>query len=264
MKIYVLVQACNKEPFLSNAKHIVTSYQRIVRNLSLPIKCYYFTGNETDMTYFNKDNISLAFSDSETSVKEFSLLHAMLTVDYMDFDILVQTNASTVLNIVKLYDFICNEYDRQYVYCNGIVNRWHTGFKDLAYPNGNFWMCSKNICNILYDNWEKSKEDLLVFSRPNQNEGTQNELMWYGVAEDLVIGNILNENNIPVKRIGNFLSFRDTLFDNMDYMKPNIYDYIGVYAKTHVDDIKSRGIIEPVIIEFLSLLFEKHACISET
>lgn len=264
MKIYVLVQACNKEPFLSNAKHIVTSYQRIVRNLSLPIKCYYFTGNETDMTYFNKDNISLAFSDSDTSVKEFALLDSMLNVDYMDFDILVETNASTVLNIVKLYDFICSKYDKNYAYCSGNVKRWVAGYPDLTYPNGNFLMCSKDICKILYDNWEASRDELKELALPKQTEEFQDNLMWTGVGYDLIVGDIFSKNNIPIKRIGNFLNFRDTVFDNMDYMKPNIYDYIGIYAKTHVDDIRARGITEPAVIEFLSLLFEKHACISET
>ena len=258
------MQACNKEPFLSNAKHIVTSYQRIVRNLGLPIRCYYFMGNETDMTYFNKDNISLAFSDSDTSVKEFTLLDSMLNVNYMDFDILVQTNASTVLNIVKLYEFICEKYDKQYVYCSGIVNRWDSNFKDLAYPNGNFWICSKEICNVLYYNWEKSKEELKTVIYSEQNEEPQDESLWCGIAEDLIIGNILDENNIPIKRIKNFLSFRCTPYDNIDYMKPNIYDYVGIYAKTHVDDINSRAVTEPNVIKFLSFLFEKHACISET
>ena len=252
--INICVSSCKHEPYCSNAKYMVESYNRIARYLNLPIHAFYFFGNETDMNYLNDDNISLAFSDSDIAVKQYMLLQCIVEHHLIYCDIHIQTNSSTVLNIVKLYEYICKNYDDKCVYCNYI----NYLSNDRSFPSGYFWMTSKDILQVLYKDWLSSKEALKSFSREKANE-----FMWEGIGEDFIIGDILKINNIPLKRIENFVCFPKTTSENLNYMTPNIYDYIGIYAKTHEENIKARSVTEPDFIEFLTLLFEKHVCIPE-
>ena len=262
MKIFVCVQSCKRELFTKSAKFLTSSYRRISTYLNLPLKSYYFTGTGSDMNYINGDEIMLAGSDTDTSEKAYHLFETILYANFMNFNVLVRTNTSTVTNIKKLYEFLCSdEYDRNTAYCGGLVNHWRTDAPDIIYPNGNFYIFSREICTTLFTNWLESRNKVKELYNISDDFGkNDSNIQWTGVPEDLLTGFILKENNIPVKRIWNFLNFRDTVSENIDYIGPDIYDYIGIYAKTHLTDLKSRTAIEPGIIEFLSLMFESHAC----
>ena len=259
MRICICIQACKNDFFLKEAKILTTSYKRTAAYLNLPVKCWYYTGSGNRASYFGDDEILLAGSDSDTSEKTRSLLGTLLYTDFTDFDVLVRTNTCTVVNIEKLYAFIHNKYDKGVAYCGGFVHRWQTGAPELTYPNGNFYILSRQICSVLYSKWQMSEKSVKKLFKIDGDTGI-NGTMWTGVAEDLLTGFILRENGIQIKRIGAFLNFRRTISENLDMLGPDIYDYIGVYAKTHPTDLNARTAIEPEIIEFLSLMFERHAC----
>ncbi len=257
MRILIAIQSCGHDPYLKNSIYMVKSYKHIINAYDLPIRCFYFKGNGTENSYFDGDEASIAYNDRMVSLKQFNMMHLVETA-ISDFDIIVQTNSSTVLNILNLYKFLTEEYDENYLWCGGIVEHWTY---NVMYPNGHIYIYSKRIFDILYKNWQyysseiENKYGISINSNTNEDE-----LMWDGIAEDFVIGYILSKNHIDMKKIKNILNMRPTLYDNIDYMKPNIYDYMAIYAKTHRTNIKSRQEIEPNIIEFLLLLFERHAC----
>lgn len=226
--------------------------------MNLPIKCFYITGNGTEFSYFNGNEISLGCDDRECQTKQYNLYQVLLGVDWIDFDVIVQTNASTILNIVELYKFLTIEYQKEYLYCGSIVNWWHVN-GSIDYPNGNLYVYSKDYLRLFFDKWFESIESIKNNYKDMDIENkNQNELMWTGVSEDFIIGYIMKNNNIEIKRIDNVLNFRSTISDNVDFMKPNIYDYLAIYAKTQMANIEMRQQIEPNIIELFALIFERH------
>ncbi len=249
MKICLFVQTSSQEVYSVDTKILLDYYQKIIDKNHLDVRVLSFQGNNdlTSYAYFDKNRFFLPADERDTSMVMFELFRN-LEFSFSDYDVIIKTNCSTVLNLSKVCEFCNSERFRKDIfYCASNVYTRIYVKKDLnvpespentlevnSYPNGNLYIFSKEILHVISNEFFDMHNVIFDEYGANIDSSSAPPQMWYGVAEDLVIGCILKRNDISCVEL-EFIRTYPYVFKDSNIYEKNPYTAYGISCKIDYD-----------------------------
>lgn len=266
-KILILILIANYPVFLDNFKELRAHYLRVSKLYNIPIQVVGYVGG-SDTTYFDDetDILHIGCNDRMTAMK---LIYAADFIrNNMDYDFMLKTNASTIVNLRLMYRMMRDPmvlwnriYNKSFKaeYRIGDESEW------FEYACGTYAVCTKDTFNTLFTDSNTTNNHLdalrkhLIDNKVNIYNDTWGciDVMedtffgylakiygidCYSLYEDLVVDTKYREGWIN--------HILDIAIDNMA-ITPSVICKTGDFS-----DIDKRTSIEPSIIHLVGMLFE--------
>ena len=249
MKICLFVQTSSQEVYSSDTRILLDYYKKVISKHNLDVDVFSYQGNNDASSYshLDKNKLFLPADERDTSLVMTELLRN-IEFSFSEYDIFIKTNSSTVLNLTKICEF-CNseKFRKDMFYCathadtNILIKKDLTllGSPDNAlevnsYPNGNLYLFSKEIFQIISKEFSMMHEYLTNEIGQNIIKEYAEQHMWYGVAEDLVIGCVLKRNDISCVEL-DFIRTYSYVFRDSDIYEKDPYAAYGISCKIDND-----------------------------
>ena len=255
-RIGLFIQASNQELFQINTNILKEYYNKVIRENNLNMDVYSFTADEQSAsTYLDGDTIYCDCSDHSTYLKTFKVFEYIL--DNMNYEWVLFTNNSTLVNIVKLYNEI-GGFDK---------NQYHYPFKFkgiVSGPSGNIKLMTpqvmKKLCDVRLSVYDLAKSMYqFQWTRINNDKN-----IWHDVPEDYIISFCLWRAGLYYEMVS-LMGYYATMFDYAYwYAVPNI-DFNQLYFLTFKTPFEydQRLQCEPDILRGIIHKIEKGELLNE-
>lgn len=268
MKIGIFIQSSNQELYRKDTEALKEHYKRMAERFGEEFDIYSFTANpdqSCNYAYINNGEMLLPCNDREVGSKAYEWIQNTLHV-LPRYDVVVKTNSSTVVNLKWLHWFANSAgFRNDSLYCSHYVENIYQRLKDgtliettdetRRYPNGNLYIFSHDILDILgrdYLEVYTHLEETTSNCKPEDNP----DWIWYGVAEDFVVGCVLNRNGIRMEIVDNFVQmYQNGIFQQNLRGVGNLLGASGFSLKTG-NDYGTRLAYEPDLIYTITKFIE--------
>lgn len=270
-KVLILVLISNQDVFLNNFKELRSHYTRMGVLYNIPVSVVGYMGG-SDTTFHDTETgiLHLNCPDNDLGVK---LLRAAEYIkSNMEYDFIIKTNASTLVNLQLMYRIMTDPrtdwwkiYHKSYIMDIEICRSEDDKFTLYSYPCGTYAMCSSNIFNRLFDDGAEAVVNELIdyyINSLGSNIYAESEWGWTGLSEDSVFGWLAHIRAIPFYSLYEDLAVSDNYRESEIHrissapmekipVTPSIICKVADWS-----DNTMRNNIEPPIIHACGLLFE--------
>lgn len=222
-KIGFFILSSSQELFRTNTELLKAHYSKLIDYFKYDIEVYSFVGDENCTNTYEKDNIIYCKSnDRDLSMKFYELFDYI--VKNKDYEYIMITNNSNIINLELLMRNINEFLTNGFYYTNDILNLL------FAYPNGNFKFFSKNILNILYNEYKEALAKIEPIYLYVHSVVEYGENMWHGIPEDVIIGTIVHKYAPYLDDDDETIKKRIIAVEMKDYFSLLGSDYCGIPA----------------------------------
>lgn len=215
-KIGFFIQSSNQELFVNNTRILKEFYLDVISKNNLDIDVFSFVGNTNVNSMYDNDNTTLVFDcDDRVVLKKYKCLFEYLK--NKDYEYILITNNSTLVNLVNLNAFISTSIDDD-IYYGTITIRTPELFE---YVNGNVKLFSKKILDKITFPFAEIEHVNYYITFLHSAKSTN---QWIGLPEDLVIQIVLNILNIKHVLLYEYLMFNNYFFGAAE--EPLVFDNI--------------------------------------
>lgn len=268
MSILVLILISDQNIFLNNFKELRNHYLRIGKIYNIPITVVgYMGGSNTTFYDDNTGILHLDCSDNEIGAK------LMYAADFikknMDYDFVIKTNASTIVNIQLMYRLMLDPWvmwDR--IYNKSGMMSIEIGYDDSMWfdcPCGTYAICTRDVFNTLFDDIDKvnaSINELADYYLASGVNIYDKRWGWYGISEDSLYGWLAKKHDIQFYSLWDDLVVADNYREHdlkklIDIPIEDISITPSIICKTgEWPNVDERNNVEPTIIHVIGMLFE--------
>lgn len=284
MKILVVLQS-SVEPLYQTCTQILKdTYKEVCVKKKLPVDVISYVG-DAEETHFDGDTLYIA-CDNKLSIDKHRELYKYI-YEHPEYDVIIKTNVSTVLNLELLCKFISSQYffqDGFYSCVGGTYKDFHGDFdyqgKNINYigcfPIGFFYMAPYKIWKDIY----KAYDEVVNNVKMNfENQYTSNEKnafvlrkkknqnYIFDVHDDIMLEPLLRTIGIQCIYGLNYIKLSDDESDfnvqnlNHFFNESSIYSSVCVRCKLSLssqDMMKIRNIYEPKILHIFTKIYKDH------
>lgn len=255
-KILLILKTSNGELYRKTTQVQLDMYRKWQEKTPMNIDILAVTaGEETkqegDFLYIDCDD------------KDLFTKHCLGVGDYIkehpEYDVVININTCTAVNLEFIYRFVNNEFDEGFIYGHGFVNI--TRYFDFL--PGTFILCSRDMfMNHLYDHdmATRAKNEIAIDAYQSADKLNDKETTWEGVAEDAVWGLMSKWQHIPLVRI-NSVSTRNIRLRDGRYYYDRELEHLNI---SPVFDLhlyipyNERSIVEPMMLKLAIMYWMEH------
>lgn len=266
-KILILILSSTNN-FFSNQYHKLKKfYDTVIEENGFNMAVYGYVGG-SDNNHIDNDNIiHLNCNDHKTDDKFICVNNIIRDTDGLnDFDVVIKTNTSTVLNLYALNALIQDDrFNLQAIHGpSGFISHYMNAEQSeyIVYPQGYFTMYSPEVMNQILTYWNQAEQYL---RDKNLFYVDENVAGWWGYGDDTVFGaalklyafdghgvelrNIWEELElIPGSRFCNNWTNSLSSFDTVDELRKHTS---MILCKMHMHtSMEDRERNEPTILDF--------------
>lgn len=264
-KILIAILGGTHNLYMHNFKYLLDHYLRVIDKFGIPADVIYYIGDGDKLSYDSTTHIlQLDVPDYDTS-KKFKKLNEF--IQDKGYDIIIKTNASTIINIRLLNGFIqSSEFNDDYIFGPSTTyNARDENNKFLFnFFQGFFTIYSSKYISSIINIWDKCVQYIFEINSNIKEHENDN----YGnVDDDPPLGMCCKWLNIPLKCL--FMEYE--LFSTHNSVKwtlllPEITNICDFSKITFIlcksgdalqnQSLDTRDVFEPAFIQIFGAIFE--------
>lgn len=240
--ILFLISLSQHKLFSDEYKLLYSEYDKTIKKYNLPIKIIGYLGGYDQCFVDHANHILYLDADDKNIVAKYQAAHLYIMqypwiVDNYQYDVVMATNTSTVVNLQLLNKMIQDSrFDMSGIYGNQI--RVRNSKLSFDFPEGKLMVYSKDVRDKIIRVWERFSVQI-----DNRTEA-EKQYMWT-TAEDQHIGKCCQYLNIPIHDIPTPLKFHLTSFGsyndilNSQFLNLDTLDDIDELSNTLIMVLKT-------------------------
>ncbi len=259
-KVLVLIQSSNQELYTNNTKVIKDIYVRMKDAFAF-LKCdfeilSYTAGDKFEVI---DDVLYIPCDDQNVYMKHRYLMQYLN--DRTDWDFVIKTNATTIVNLSFINAIIENDYYRDTELLTNSLHYIYGRTIAFHYGSGAFLMFSRIFFDSTINNIDKYDDTYICLLQSDFSymfNKNNNANKWQGVPEDIIWGMMIS--NIPDKKFVATPGFSvASLFhNNIVTDENNIYDKLSYFTVTSDASYEVRLKLDPILLKLAGqLMIEK-------
>lgn len=269
-KLIILILTANQDLFLNSYNELRNHYIQMGKRYNIPLSVIGYVG-DSDTIFLDEETGILHLDCPDNEISNKLIRAAQYIQSNMDYDFVVKTNTSTIINLRLMYLFMRDSrVDWNKIYCKSYLLSSEIGpdkTKWFSCPSGTYAICSRKVFDTIFDSPDNINANVTELSNYYGGEvGLNlydiNQWGWSGLSEDATFGWLAKVHEIQ------FHSLYEDLVVTSNYRDWQIHKISTIPTETlsvtpsiicrtaDYEDIDKRNMIEPAIIHMCGLLFE--------
>lgn len=278
MKILIVLQSSVEPLYQKETQLLKDIYGNLIRKNNLPVDVISYVG-DAEKTMLVDDTLYIK-CDNKYSIEKHRQLYKYIH-EHPEYDIIIKTNVSTVLNLDLICKYVCSVdfYSHNMYSCASMWDDRCTGIivkdgKELNYGNfpiGFLHLAHRKVWEDIYNSYDVVIDKVIS---DIQSKIENNTYIWEGfpgdektgfidVNDDLVMGALLLYTGHNTLQIANYIRVSHDEFDEYVLSHPddnpdNVFSTICARCKLAYSDPKVREYYEPMVMQLIAILYGNH------